>query len=43
MDLNASPQPEEDDEAFESHFEESAAPEHAERIESGVEILRRER
>jgi len=43
MDLNASPQPEEDDEAFESHFEESAAPEHGERIESAVEILRRER
>ncbi|KAI8560649.1 hypothetical protein RHMOL_Rhmol04G0274100 [Rhododendron molle] len=43
MDLNASPQPEDDDEAFESHFDESAAPEHTEHVESAVEILRRER
>ncbi|KAE9455555.1 hypothetical protein C3L33_12534, partial [Rhododendron williamsianum] len=41
MDLNASPQPEDDDEAFESHFDESAAPEHTEHVESAVEILRR--
>ncbi|KAF7146768.1 hypothetical protein RHSIM_Rhsim04G0165400 [Rhododendron simsii] len=41
MDLNASPQPEDDDEAFESHFDESAAPEHIEHVESAVEILRR--
>ncbi|PSS23801.1 MRNA guanylyltransferase [Actinidia chinensis var. chinensis] len=46
MDLNASPQPEEDEEAFELSLEESAAPEHrghVEHIESAVEILRRER
>lgn len=41
MDLNASPQPEDDDEAFELQFEESAAPEHTEHVESAVEILRR--
>ncbi|GFZ02233.1 mRNA capping enzyme family protein [Actinidia rufa] len=46
MDLNASPQPEEDEEAFEPSLEEGAAPEHighVEHIESAVEILRRER
>ncbi|XAR50866.1 mRNA (guanine-N(7)-)-methyltransferase [Bertholletia excelsa] len=46
MDLNASPQPEEDEEPFEPHFEEDTAPEytgHAERMESAVEISRRER
>ncbi|PSS09837.1 MRNA guanylyltransferase [Actinidia chinensis var. chinensis] len=46
MDLNASPQPEEDEEAFQPSLEEGAAPEHighVEHIESAVEILRRER
>ncbi|KAM0991414.1 hypothetical protein ACFX13_009968 [Malus domestica] len=40
MDLNASPVPEEDEDAFENHIE-YIAPE--ERIESGVDIARRER
>ncbi|GAY49864.1 hypothetical protein CUMW_122290 [Citrus unshiu] len=40
MDLNASPLPEEDEDTFEGHIEEYAA---QERIESGAEILRRER
>uniref|UniRef100_A0A5B6Z2J7 mRNA guanylyltransferase n=1 Tax=Davidia involucrata TaxID=16924 RepID=A0A5B6Z2J7_DAVIN len=47
MDLNASPQPEEDEEFFEPHLEEDTAPEehieHVERIETAVEINRRER
>lgn len=48
MDLNASPQPEEDDENFEQHYEEYSAPErhtehrnHAEHVESAVDIARR--
>ncbi|KAK9290060.1 hypothetical protein L1049_008224 [Liquidambar formosana] len=42
MDLNASPQPEEDEDTFERHLEEAyTAPE--ERIETAVEIARRER
>ncbi|KAG6640172.1 hypothetical protein I3843_10G146200 [Carya illinoinensis] len=41
MDLNASPVPEEDEESFERHIEEFPAPE--ERIESAVDIARRER
>ncbi|KAJ4704509.1 mRNA-capping enzyme-like [Melia azedarach] len=40
MDLNASPLPEEDEDTFERHIEEYAT---QERIESGAEILRRER
>ncbi|KAL6987730.1 mRNA guanylyltransferase [Sarracenia purpurea var. burkii] len=46
MDLNASPQPEEDEETFEPHLVEDTAPEHHighEHIESAVEIARRER
>ncbi|GMP51037.1 hypothetical protein CsSME_00017424 [Camellia sinensis var. sinensis] len=47
MDLNASPQPEEDEENFEPHLQEDTAPEHIigheEHIESAVEIFRRER
>ncbi|XP_052175702.1 uncharacterized protein LOC127790300 [Diospyros lotus] len=43
MDLNASPQPEEDEETFVPHLEEETAPEHVEHIESAVEISRRER
>ncbi|GFY83737.1 defective in exine formation protein [Actinidia rufa] len=47
MDLNASPQPEEDEETIELHFEDVSAPEHnvrhVEQIESAVEISRRER
>ncbi|CDP06519.1 unnamed protein product [Coffea canephora] len=50
MDLNASPQPEEDDEIFEPHLGEDSAPEEhvhhndsAEFAESAVEISRRER
>lgn len=40
MDLNASPQPEEDEETFERHIEEACTvPE--EHIETGVEIARR--
>lgn len=45
MDLNASPQPEEDEDPFEPPFEEETAQEHkvghVEHIESGVEIARR--
>ena len=48
MDLNASPQPEEDDEIFEPHLGEDSAPEEhvhhndsAEFAESAVEISRR--
>ncbi|XP_010558358.1 PREDICTED: mRNA-capping enzyme-like isoform X2 [Tarenaya hassleriana] len=41
MDLNASPQPEEDEEPFERHIEEHA--EREKRTGSGVEISRRER
>lgn len=47
MDLNASPQPEDDEETFERHLEEAyTEPEYTateERIESAVEIQRRER
>ncbi|GMP85607.1 hypothetical protein CsSME_00038696 [Camellia sinensis var. sinensis] len=46
MDLNASPQPEEEEDSFEPHLEEDNAPEHTahvEHIESAVEIARRER
>ncbi|CAK9133911.1 unnamed protein product [Ilex paraguariensis] len=44
MDLNASPQPEEDEETFVPHFEEDNAPEeHIEHIETGADIARRER
>ncbi|KAI8014757.1 mRNA-capping enzyme [Camellia lanceoleosa] len=47
MDLNASPQPEEDEENFEPHLQEDTAPQHIigheEHIESAVEIFRRER
>ncbi|KAG5550417.1 hypothetical protein RHGRI_015392 [Rhododendron griersonianum] len=47
MDLNALPQPEEDEDPFEPPFEEVTAPEHkighVEHIESAVEIARRER
>lgn len=48
MDLNVLPQPEEDDETFEQHFEEYNAPErhtehkhHVEHVESAVDIARR--
>ena len=45
MDLNASPQPEEDEETIELHYEDDSAPEHnvrhVEHIESAVEISRR--
>ncbi|GAV68537.1 DSPc domain-containing protein/mRNA_cap_enzyme domain-containing protein/mRNA_cap_C domain-containing protein [Cephalotus follicularis] len=41
MDLNVSPVPEEDEDNFEGHIDEFSAPE--ERIESAVEISRRER
>ncbi|KAK2966141.1 hypothetical protein RJ640_018394 [Escallonia rubra] len=50
MDLNASPQPEDDEDTFESHYEEDNEPErhidqisHVERVETAVELLRRER
>ncbi|MFS7945550.1 putative mRNA (guanine-N(7)-)-methyltransferase [Helianthus anomalus] len=53
MDLNASPEPEEDEETFEPSFSEDSAPEeihshhhhhhHVEHAESAVDILRRER
>ncbi|XP_057512276.1 uncharacterized protein LOC130794378 isoform X2 [Actinidia eriantha] len=47
MDLNASPQPEEDEETIEPHYEDGSAPEHnvghVEHVESAVEISRRER
>ena len=39
MDLNASPVPEEDEDAFGGHFEEYNAPE--ERVETAVDIARR--
>ncbi|KAI7728393.1 hypothetical protein M8C21_026809 [Ambrosia artemisiifolia] len=52
MDLNASPEPEEDEETFEPNFSEDSAPEeklshhnyhHVEHGESAVDIMRRER
>ncbi|KAI7756057.1 hypothetical protein M8C21_019786 [Ambrosia artemisiifolia] len=50
MDLNASPEREEDEETFEPSFSEDSAPEvihshhhHVEHVESAVDILRRER
>ncbi|XP_024027932.1 mRNA-capping enzyme isoform X1 [Morus notabilis] len=43
MDLNVSPVPEEDEETFDRHIEEYSAPEHEERVESAVDIARRER
>ncbi|XP_059647150.1 uncharacterized protein LOC132293621 isoform X2 [Cornus florida] len=46
MDLNVSPQPEEDEETFEPHLEEDNAPGHignVEHTETAVEIQRRER
>lgn len=47
MDLNASPQPEEDEETFEPNYEEDNAPvkyrEHIDHVETAVDILRRER
>lgn len=48
MDLNASPQPEDDDESFEQHFDEDIAREkhrqrvdHVEHGETAVNIMRR--
>ncbi|KAE8692424.1 MRNA capping enzyme family protein isoform 3 [Hibiscus syriacus] len=41
MDLNASPLPEDDEDAYDRHVEQYSAPE--EHVESAVEILRRER
>lgn len=43
MDLNASPVPEEDEETFDRHIEQYSAPEPEERIETAVDIARRER
>ncbi|XP_071723071.1 uncharacterized protein [Rutidosis leptorrhynchoides] len=54
MDLNASPEPEEDEEVFEPNFSEESAPEetpsynyhhqqHVQHVESGADIMRRER
>lgn len=48
MDLNASPEPEEDEEIFEPHLVEDKGPpqhihHHVEHVESAVDILRRER